>query len=68
MRVAIMGEQMSETTTQRAEYEAPTITDFGAIEEITQGNLKVNIQDFPLGAPSAILPVLSGLPHQGPRG
>lgn len=36
--------------TTRATYEAPEITDFGSIEEITQGALKVNLDDFPVGA------------------
>lgn len=57
----MMGDEMESTQTKRAEYEAPAITDFGPIEEITQGNLKINIQDFPLGN-VAILPILSGLP------
>ena len=60
-----MGEEMKESTTaiKRAEYEAPTITDFGPIEEITQGNLRVNVQDFPLGNVD-ILPILSVIPNR----
>lgn len=63
-----MGDQVKESTTatKRAEYEAPAITDFGQIEEMTQGNLKVNIQDFPLGNVH-VLPVLSEVVPQRRR-
>jgi hypothetical protein len=39
---------MTETT--KKPYEAPVIVDFGALEDITQGALAVNLDDFPVGA------------------
>jgi hypothetical protein len=60
------------TQQTKKDYEAPIITDFGALEEITQGTLAVNLDDFPIGAkiicPSGAIncpppgPLPSGLP------
>jgi hypothetical protein len=35
---------------ERKEYEAPALIDFGTVDEVTQGTLKVNTADFPIGA------------------
>ncbi|HVL90603.1 MAG TPA: lasso RiPP family leader peptide-containing protein [Actinomycetota bacterium] len=34
----------------RQPYQAPTVFEFGGLEEITQGALSVNLDDFPVGA------------------
>lgn len=56
----VFGGQMSDETKSRAPYEAPAVTDFGSIEEITRGQLAVNLDDFPVGArliaPSGAIP------------
>jgi len=58
-----MKEKKPMTTDQdRARYEAPAITDFGSVEELTQGVLQINIQDFPVGS----TPRTVSLPIVGP--
>lgn len=44
-------------------YEAPTVTDFGSVEELTQGQLEIHAQDFPVGSRTVgSLPVVGPLP------
>ena len=45
-------------TTEKARYEAPTVTDLGSVEELTQGQIQVEVKDFPVGSP-----VYSGVLH-----
>lgn len=32
-------------------YEAPAVRDFGTVEDVTLGEVKINVQDFPIGTP-----------------
>ena len=40
----------SRVNEERMPYEPPVVTDYGTIEELTQGQLAVNLDDFPVGA------------------
>lgn len=54
-------------TQERARYEAPIVTDFGSVEELTQGQINVNIDDFPVGSSKpASAPVVGPLPTLPP--
>jgi hypothetical protein len=59
---------MSETT-ERRQYEAPIVTDFGSVEELTQGQINIAIDDFPIGANASLsLPIIGPLPSLPPIG
>jgi hypothetical protein len=47
---------------ERARYEAPTVTDFGSVEELTRGQIQINVEDFPVGN----TPIHASLPVVGP--
>lgn len=32
-------------------YEAPELTDFGTVADVTKGNIVANLNDLPLGSP-----------------
>jgi hypothetical protein len=44
-------EQLEHTTdTERAPYEAPELVEYGRVEDLTLGAMKINLDDFPVGA------------------
>jgi hypothetical protein len=42
----------------KVRYEAPTVTDLGSVEELTQGQVQLEVDDFPAGSK-----VYSGVLH-----
>jgi len=39
-----------DNTKTKQPYESPVVTDYGSIEDITKGQIAVNLDDFPIGA------------------
>jgi hypothetical protein len=46
-------------STERKDYEAPALVDYGTVDEVTKGTLAVNTADFPLGR-QLVTPVPGG--------
>jgi hypothetical protein len=42
--------------TERKHYEAPSVVDYGTVDEVTQGTIAINTGDFPLG-PKVVQPI-----------